>query len=141
MTITNRYAAKSIRRLGIADNLVAHASEWCGRSQFSPTATSSPRAAGVPPESAAPPPDNAAAAPLPSDDEPVSFEKHIKPLFREGDRRSMNFAFDLWCYADVSSRADGILQRLEEGSMPCDGAWPPAQIQVFRDWMETGKAP
>ena len=75
------------------------------------------------------------------DDEPVSYEAHIKPLFREGDRRSMSFAFDLWSYDDVSSRAAGILQRLDDGSMPCDGAWPAAQIQVFRRWTETGKRP
>ena len=75
------------------------------------------------------------------DREPVSYEAHIKPLFREGDRRSMSFAFDLWSYDDVSSRAAGILQRLDDGSMPCDGAWPAAQIQAFRRWTETGKRP
>jgi hypothetical protein len=84
------------------------------------------------------PPDDASAASLPGEDEPVSFEADIKPLIREGDRRSMNFAFDLWSYDDVSSRAAGILERLEDGSMPCDGAWPEAQIQVFRRWTETG---
>jgi hypothetical protein len=117
-------------------HLTAHGG---GHSQFSPTAASSPGPAGEPLESAASPPDDAAAVPPPGDDGPVSFEKDIKPLFREGDRRSMHFAFDLWCYDDVSSRADGILQRLEDGSMPCDGAWPPAQIQVFRNWTETGR--
>jgi hypothetical protein len=75
------------------------------------------------------------------DDEPVSYEAHIKPLFRERDRRSMSFAFDLWSYDDVSSRAAGIMQRLDDGSMPCDGAWPAAQIQVFRRWTKTGKRP
>jgi hypothetical protein len=79
--------------------------------------------------------------PLPGDDEPTSFQRDIKPLFREGDRRSMSFTFDLWCYDDVSSRAAGILQRLEDGSMPCDAAWPPQQIEVFRLWNETGKRP
>ena len=75
------------------------------------------------------------------DEEPVSYERDIKPLFREGDRRSMSFAFDLWCYDDVSDRAAGILQRLDDGSMPCTGAWPPPQIEVFRRWKETGKRP
>jgi hypothetical protein len=75
------------------------------------------------------------------DDEPVSYEAHIKPLFRERDRRSMSFAFDLWSYDDVSSRAAGNMQRLDDGSMPCDGAWPAAQIQVFRRWTKTGKRP
>ena len=31
----------------------------------------------------------------PGGDEPLSFETHVKPLFREGDRQSMQFAFDL----------------------------------------------
>jgi hypothetical protein len=24
------------------------------------------------------------------------------------------------------------------GSMPCDGSWPDAQVQVFRRWTESG---
>jgi hypothetical protein len=52
----------------------------------------------------------------------VSFEQHIRPLFRERDRKSMKFAFDLWNHADVKEHADGILARLSDGSRPCDGA-------------------
>ena len=33
---------------------------------------------------------------MPDSTEPVSFETHVKPLFRESDRDSMEFAFDLW---------------------------------------------
>jgi hypothetical protein len=29
-------------------------------------------------------------------DEPISFERQIKPLFRDSDRQSMKWAFDLW---------------------------------------------
>ena len=76
---------------------------------------------------------------LPSPDEPLSFAAHMKPLFRDGDRRSMQFAFDLWSYDDVSSNADAILDRLRSGSMPCDGAWPADQIAVFARWLEAGK--
>jgi hypothetical protein len=76
---------------------------------------------------------------LPGPDEPVEFEAHIKPLFRERDRKSMQFAFDLWSLDDVSSHADAILQRLEDGTMPCDGAWPPERVAVFRRWVEAGK--
>jgi hypothetical protein len=68
-----------------------------------------------------------------------SFETDIKPLFREGDRESMESHFDLWEYDDVSEHADAILARLQEGSMPCDGAWPEAQVDVFRRWAEGGK--
>ena len=51
----------------------------------------------------------------------------------------MEFAFDLWSYDDVSEHADAILARLEAGTMPCDGAWPPAQIDHFRRWTQSGK--
>jgi hypothetical protein len=76
---------------------------------------------------------------IPNADEPLSFETHIKPLFREGDRQSMEFAFDLWSHADVSQHADGILARLQAGTMPCDGAWPPSQVELFQRWAEGGK--
>jgi hypothetical protein len=33
---------------------------------------------------------------IPDADKPVSFETHVKPLFRELDRRSMQSHFDLW---------------------------------------------
>ena len=63
-------------------------------------------------------------ADLPGPDEPVSFAQHLKPLFREGDRRSMRFAFDLWSHEEVATHAPAILDRLRAGTMPCDGAWP-----------------
>jgi len=78
---------------------------------------------------------------LPGPDETVSFATHVKPLFRERDRKSMSFAFDLWSQADVQANADGILTRLRDGTMPCDGAWPPEQIDVFQRWTETGFQP
>jgi len=72
--------------------------------------------------------------------EPVSFETDVKPLFREGDRESMQSAFDLWSHDDdVSEHADAILARLRDGSMPCDGAWPKAQVDLFQRWAESGK--
>jgi truncated hemoglobin YjbI len=78
---------------------------------------------------------------LPGPDEPVSFEAHIKPLFREHDRKSMTFAFDLWSHDDVQAHAAGILERLVNGTMPCDGAWPSEKVDVFRRWTETGFQP
>jgi truncated hemoglobin YjbI/CDGSH-type Zn-finger protein/uncharacterized Fe-S cluster protein YjdI len=87
----------------------------------------------------APPPDEARPEiELPAEGAPVSFEVHIKPLFRPSDRRSMQFAFDLWSYDDVSAHADAILERLRAGAMPCDGAWPDAQVDVFQRWIDTG---
>jgi hypothetical protein len=76
----------------------------------------------------------------PTPDEPLSFEAHIQPLFRERDRASMTFAFDLWSHEDVSRHADAILERLRAGSMPCDGAWPKEQVETFERWISAGQA-
>ncbi|HLI05904.1 MAG TPA: hypothetical protein VKV40_04980 [Ktedonobacteraceae bacterium] len=66
------------------------------------------------------------------------FAQDIQPLFREDDRDAMQFAFDLWDYQDVRTHAQDILERLEDGSMPCDGEWPEEQITRFRRWVEAG---
>ena len=71
-------------------------------------------------------------------DEPISFEQHIKPLFREGDRQSMEWAFDLWSHDAVAQNSDAIMGRLRDGTMPCDGAWSDEQIAVLQDWIEAG---
>ncbi len=68
----------------------------------------------------------------------LSFVRDILPLFRESDRDSMTFAFDLWNYNDVRTYAQDILERLEEGSMPCDGEWPEEHITQFRRWIKAG---
>jgi hypothetical protein len=69
----------------------------------------------------------------------LSFETGIKPLFREGDRSSMLSHFDLWSHDDVSRHVDAILARLSDGTMPCDGAWPAEQVDLFQRWTEGGK--
>ncbi len=68
----------------------------------------------------------------------LSYARDIRPLFRESDRDSMVFAFDLWDYQDVCTYAEDILERLTDGSMPCDGEWPEEQIAQFRRWVEAG---
>jgi hypothetical protein len=87
----------------------------------------------------APQPEEDHAVSTPGPDEASSFEENVKPLFRERDRGSMKFAFDLWSYADVSENADAILAKLREGSMPCDGAWPAEQIETFEHWVTAGR--
>ena len=67
-----------------------------------------------------------------------SFERDIRPLFREKDHQRMEWAFDLWNPADVAENADLILERLEEGSMPCDGPWPEEQVALLKSWVEAG---
>lgn len=71
----------------------------------------------------------------------TSFEQDIRPLFRDKDRIRMEWAFDLWRYEDVKENAAGILERLEDGDMPCDGGWPEDQIDLFRRWVQGGMAP
>ena len=58
----------------------------------------------------------------------LSFERDIRPMFREKDRDSMLKRFDLWSHSDVQAHQDAILERLRNGTMPCDGAWPPEHI-------------
>ena len=78
---------------------------------------------------------------LPGPQEPVRFEAHIRPLFRERDRTSMRFAFDLWSRDGVERHAAEILQRLRNGTMPCDAAWPRSWTEVFARWAESGFQP
>lgn len=95
------------------------------------------------------PPASSAATPqvaapdgqLPGPGQAVGFEAHIRPLFRDRDRQSMSWAFDLWSYDDVRTRAAEILTRLESGTMPCDGAWPTARIALFKSWIASGSQP
>ena len=71
-------------------------------------------------------------------EQPISYAQDIKPLFREGDRESMSSAFDLWSYDDVVQNSDAILGRLRDGTMPCDGAWPEQQVDLFQHWVDAG---
>jgi hypothetical protein len=77
----------------------------------------------------------------PKSDEPVHYASQIKPLFRTKDLQSMRRHFDLGSYEDVSAHADRILQRLRAGTMPCDGAWPRQQVELFERWVRGGKLP
>ena len=71
-------------------------------------------------------------------EQPISYAQDIKPLFREGDRESMSSAFDLWSYDDVVQNSDAILERLRDGTMPCDGAWTEEQVDLFQRWVDAG---
>jgi hypothetical protein len=74
-------------------------------------------------------------------DSALSFERDIKPLFRQSDRTAMSKAFDLWSAADVAAHGDAIVARLRDGSMPCDGPWPAGQVEVVRRWLDGGAEP
>jgi hypothetical protein len=69
----------------------------------------------------------------------LSFERDIRPMFRTKDRDSMMSAFDLFDYGDVADSADAILGSLRSGQMPCDGAWPDADVDKLQQWIDAGK--
>lgn len=70
-----------------------------------------------------------------------SFAQDIRPLFRDKDVEEMQFAFDLSSYDDVKDNAQAIVDRIADGSMPCDIPWPEEQITLFRQWMDEGSPP
>jgi hypothetical protein len=74
-----------------------------------------------------------------ADTEAPSFERDIRPLFRERDREAMMSHFDLWSYDDVRANSGPIFDRIEEGSMPCDGAWPAPDVDLLRAWVDAGE--
>ena len=73
----------------------------------------------------------------------LSFANDIRPLFRDTpDVETMKrFGLDLSSYEQVKDNAAGIFSTLEDGSMPCDGAWPVEQLSLFKRWMDEGMAP
>jgi hypothetical protein len=73
-----------------------------------------------------------------SDAQAPSFERDIRSLFRDKDREAMESAFDLWDHGDVKANAAAILEAVESGGMPCDGAWPPDRVALLRGWIEAG---
>jgi hypothetical protein len=75
---------------------------------------------------------------VPDRDETVGYEEDIKPLFRTEDQESMAWSFDLFSYDDVKEHATSILDRLRDGSMPCDGEWPEDHVDRFERWIEAG---
>ena len=68
----------------------------------------------------------------------IGFDSDIKPLFREFDRDEMEWVFDLWNHEDVTENAEGILERVVDGTMPCDAPWAEETIAMFRTWLEAG---
>ena len=68
----------------------------------------------------------------------LSFARDIRPLFRDRDIQSMQFAFDLASYEDVQTQAEAIYAVLAAGQMPCDGAWADEDVRRFRSWVDSG---
>ena len=74
----------------------------------------------------------------PGEGDKLSFARDIRPLFRDKDRDSMLAAFDLFDHMDVVEHADAIVGSLGSGQMPCDGAWPAAQVEKLQQWIDIG---
>jgi hypothetical protein len=74
----------------------------------------------------------------------ITFGKDIAPLFRPSDIAAMKNApngFDLSSYNDVRIWSAEILNQLQLGNMPCDGAWSDANVSLFAQWITDGKLP
>ena len=65
----------------------------------------------------------------------TSFAADIVPLFRDQDVAAMQFMFDLHDYDDVRENADGILETVATGSMPCDENWSDDRVATLRAWI------
>jgi len=67
-----------------------------------------------------------------------SFAGDIKPLFRSRDINIMASigGWRLDVYEDVRANAEAILHRLRDGDMPCDGAWPVTDVDLFQRWFD-----
>ena len=77
----------------------------------------------------------------PVDSGAVSFEVHIKPLFRDFDKKSMSKAFDLWSYDDVRQHARCHTQPAPGRYHALRRRLAPDKVGTFRRWVSTGMAP
>ncbi len=76
----------------------------------------------------------------PAATERVSYARDIRPLFRAMDIAEMTFLLDLTSVEDVREFGTAILERVANGSMPCDGPWEPDRVELFRRWIDEGMA-
>ena len=69
----------------------------------------------------------------------ASFARDIRPLFTDEDVEHMvDFDLDLGSYDSVKKNAEGIYERLADGSMPPGAPWPDERIARFRRWIDEG---
>jgi hypothetical protein len=71
----------------------------------------------------------------------IEFARDIRPLFRDRDIQSMQFAFNLASYEDVRTHAEAIYAVRAAGQMPCDGVWADEDVRRFQSWLDTGALP
>jgi len=75
----------------------------------------------------------------------LGYSKDIRPLFRDEpdvacmDRRGVHLSDAEWmCNATHAQR---VYDKLSSGEMPPDGAWPPDNVALFKQWMDEGCLP
>lgn len=71
----------------------------------------------------------------------LSFATDIRPLFRDEDVECMQgMGIDLAdpAWMCVPANAQGVYERVEDGSMPPDEAWPADRVALFKSWMDAG---
>jgi hypothetical protein len=117
--------------LGVADSLASHFGDWGAVSRFATRESAEESSAAG----------DAVIHRKEQMADRVSYERDIRPLFRDRDIQSMSFAFDLSSYDDVRANAEAIYERLAAGSMPCDGRWPAQDVERFRTWIDKGTTP
>lgn len=81
---------------------------------------------------------------MPDETAAVSFKNDILPLFRQTDVTCMNpygVILTDYKYMSDADNAANVYDQLDSGAMPKDGAWPPAKIQLFKQWMDGGYQP
>lgn len=71
----------------------------------------------------------------------LSFAGDIRPLFREEDIECMQgMGVDLGeaAWMCVPANAQSVYERVADGSMPPDDAWPAEKVSLFKRWMDAG---
>ncbi len=69
----------------------------------------------------------------------ASFARDIRPLFTDEDVEHMvDFDIDLGSYDSVKENAEGIYERLVDGTMPPGMPWSDEQVSAFRRWIDEG---
>ncbi|MGC2162897.1 MAG: hypothetical protein WA634_13360 [Silvibacterium sp.] len=70
----------------------------------------------------------------------LSFEKDIRPLFREGDVKCMSpgVRLDDPAWMRVAANAQAVYHAVSTGAMPPDAPWKEAQVKTFKAWMDEG---
>ena len=78
----------------------------------------------------------------------VRFSRDIRPLFTAMDiehMRQAGVALDDIAYMSDPNHAERVYQKLSSKQMPPpysgESAWPDANIQLFRDWIDGGFQP